>query len=1063
MTYIPLIFKAVDTTGDPLVGGKLYTYQSDGVTLASTYTDPAGLYLASNPLILNAYGQVIVFAAPGPLHLNLTNFQDVQMPYYPAVITIPNTVGEAGLTGVGLSAINSEQDYVATEGQTIFTLTSSTYVPGTGNITVYKNGSRLLPTTDFEETNTSSIRLIVPAHAGDSIALIVSNSTTAATVNQLLYDLSDLTKGSKGAGLVAYSPFLTYPANTVGSQLSAAGNLISVSQATADAANAVAVQAYSDAPKVVNGLPALPSEAFPANKLVYDTISKKLYRSTGTAWESLTVDPANISGIIQDSQIAALAASKLSGTLVSSQLGNSIIDQTKMATGLRVPVVVNSLPALPSSGYPQGSMVTLTTDNKIYRSTGTVWTAAVPTSDLTGTISDAQIVGLAASKVTGQLSDAQLASISAAKLTGQITNTQITDNSISTSKIAAGAVTASQIAADTITAANIAAGAITSSELAAGSVVAGKIAAGSVTASDIAANTITSANIAADTITAGNIAAGAIGASEIAAGAVIAGKIAAGTIQAGDIAASAITGDKIAANTLTAGNIAAGAITSDQLASNSIIAGKISAGAIGASAIATGTLQTIFATVAKGIASTNYSPGTSSVAPTGFALSATPFTTTLIGGQTDTNCFLEIQGSANLAGYRVGGLTARAMSAIGDNGQSGSAFRCWYRGNNDPGTKGGAPDIGTLTVTRKRADNTLKNWRLDLKLQPTSYTSNLDGLRTAKIQWYKQDKLPASSGPIVCTVTVGTNAFYDRVSGGTGSFLTDGFSPGGTVTIAGFAEANNNGTFLISNVTATRITINIVNQWQSQSNASGVTFVGNPVLNAIDTTYEELPDRLFGNVTDSNAANAVYKTAQITDTSVANYPACIVTIYNASGPSDSHCFYSNTGAADGQNLVDNGTSFPATFTANGATGGSGGGSGDGGLCPAPDVPLLMADGTYKLAGDIQVNDIVIAWDEVANKFVKEYVTHAEMNENNRWWISLSNGQSGRFAHNHRFLTSNGVWKELETLIPGEVLFGGITVNSVREETLGPVVRITINRVHTYVTLGVVSHNLKPLV
>lgn len=183
--------------------------------------------------------------------------------------------------------------------------------------------------------------------------------------------------------------------------------------------------------------------------------------------------------------------------------------------------------SLPSTNLFSGRVVFNEADDKIYRYTGTAWTAAVPAADVAGQLIDtqiqavsaskiagllanSQIEAVAAAKVTGQLSDAQLAAISAAKLTGQIVGTQITDGSVTTAKVAAGAITAGQIAADTITAANIAAGAVTASELAAGSVIAGKVAAGAISATELAANSVVAGKIAANAVSANEIAANAV-------------------------------------------------------------------------------------------------------------------------------------------------------------------------------------------------------------------------------------------------------------------------------------------------------------------------------------------------------------------------------------------------------------------------------------------------------------------------------------------------------------------------------------------------------------------------
>lgn len=178
------------------------------------------------------------------------------------------------------------------------------------------------------------------------------------------------------------------------------------------------------------------------------------------------------------------AAKLQDGSVSADKVAANAIDLTKFASGIEpVAVATGSLPTTKST-----NTIFLASDGKIYRWNGSAYTAAVLTSDLSGTIADAQIAG-----------------ISAAKVTGQITATQITDGAISTPKLAAGAVTADNIAADTITAAQIAAGTITGDRL--------------------AANTVTASQIAANTITAGQIAAGAIGADQIAANAITTGKL----------------------------------------------------------------------------------------------------------------------------------------------------------------------------------------------------------------------------------------------------------------------------------------------------------------------------------------------------------------------------------------------------------------------------------------------------------------------------------------------------------------------------------------------------------
>lgn len=356
----------------------------------------------------------------------------------------------------------------------------------------------------------------------------------------------------------------------------------------------------------------------------------KLYRWSGTAYVA-TVPTTDLSGTVTDAQIAGLAAAKVTGTLVSSQIADAAITTAKFASGIE-PVEIVS--ALPTTGNFAGRIAFLTTDNKLYRHTGSAWVSSVASSDISGTITDAQIAGLAASKVTGQLTNTQIADLAAAKVTGQIAGTQITNGAISTAKLAAGSVTAATIAADTITASQIAANAITSAELAAGAVVAGKIAAGVITATEIAASTITGSKIAASTITASNIAADTITAGQIAAGAISASEIATGAVTTAKLAAGAVTANEIAAATITGGKIAAGTITGSNIAADTITAGQIAAGAISTSEIAAGAITTDKLLVTGGGPAINDDPNTQDLSAwSGGGLSIIDDTTSPVGSK----------------------------------------------------------------------------------------------------------------------------------------------------------------------------------------------------------------------------------------------------------------------------------------------------------------------------------------------------------------------------------------------------------------------------------------------
>ena len=191
---------------------------------------------------------------------------------------------------------------------------------------------------------------------------------------------------------------------------------------------------------------------------------------------------------------------------------------------------ISKFPTAPTSPAPvAGDVYMNTTDGKIYRYFAGAWTAAVPTVDLTGTVTNTQIADVAAAKITGQVTDAQVAALSTTKLTGTVQDAQIAGMSatklagqvqnaqiasLDTTKLA-GQVTSAQIAA--LDAAKLS-GQIAGTQIQDGAIFTPKLAAGAVTSTTIAANTILTGNIAAGAIQAGNIAAGAVTAKSLAVG-----------------------------------------------------------------------------------------------------------------------------------------------------------------------------------------------------------------------------------------------------------------------------------------------------------------------------------------------------------------------------------------------------------------------------------------------------------------------------------------------------------------------------------------------------------------
>lgn len=212
---------------------------------------------------------------------------------------------------------------------------------------------------------------------------------------------------------------------------------------------------------------------------------------------------------------AAIDTTDLDGTLGSAQFAND----------LRPVEVVSSLP---TTGNFQGRVVVLTTDDKLYRYTGTAWTKAISAVDLSDQVD-------LATQVFGEVQASNLTA-------GQVSADSIATNAVVAAKIKGGAVSTAKLAAGAVTAAKV-----NVSELFADSAVIGAIQASSITTSAVVS---------------------AIGTFEF--------------IQADNIVANAITGEKLSVNTIEANKIKLDGLTLDSDGDNLVI----KTGGVGTSQIA---------------------------------------------------------------------------------------------------------------------------------------------------------------------------------------------------------------------------------------------------------------------------------------------------------------------------------------------------------------------------------------------------------------------------------------------------------------------------------------------
>ena len=168
-----------DNNGSPLSGGKLYTYAAGTTTPQATYTSSAGATLHTNPIILDSAGRVpgsseIWLADSGIYKFVLKTSTDVLLATWDQI------------TGVNSNFINftaESEVQTATDGQTVFTLTTMTYQPGTGSLTVYIDGVNQYEGTSYVETNGTTVTFTAGLHVGAEVKFTTAVQTTGNAVD----------------------------------------------------------------------------------------------------------------------------------------------------------------------------------------------------------------------------------------------------------------------------------------------------------------------------------------------------------------------------------------------------------------------------------------------------------------------------------------------------------------------------------------------------------------------------------------------------------------------------------------------------------------------------------------------------------------------------------------------------------------------------------------------------------------------------------------------------------------------------------------------------------------
>ena len=133
-----------------------------------------------------------------------------------------------------------------------------------------------------------------------------------------------------------------------------------------------------------------------------------------------------------------------------------------------------------------------------------------------------------------------------------------------------------------------------------------------------------------------------------------------------------------------------------------------------------------------------------------------------------------------------------------------------------------------------------------------------------------------------------------------------------------------------------------------------------------------------------------------------------------------------------------------------------------GVCPTPDMPILIAPNTWVMAGDLKVGDYVYTKHEHTGEWGSYQVTLANP-ATNMVSQTVIGGKTLKVSSNHKFLTESMGFVALSELWVGakvQTIDGIAEIESIEDLGELPVIQIEVDQAHTYVIEDVVSHNRK---
>jgi hypothetical protein len=144
----------------------------------------------------------------------------------------------------------------------------------------------------------------------------------------------------------------------------------------------------------------------------------------------------------------------------------------------------------------------------------------------------------------------------------------------------------------------------------------------------------------------------------------------------------------------------------------------------------------------------------------------------------------------------------------------------------------------------------------------------------------------------------------------------------------------------------------------------------------------------------------------------------------------------------------------------------------GGGCPDPDTLIFCENSHWVRAGDLSVGDKVVSIHEHSREPGTFKILEAERMIQPKVEIQFANDQKLKVSSTHKFLMSDDTWKKVCDISIGESVMGmnqddihdlsSKEIVSITDIGDGEVIKFEIDQAHTYITEGLISHNVKQI-